>query len=712
MSVTGHITYPETVPAARRAAERLAAAVPELHARLELREEGGRRQFRISREDDTLVFAANRAAGLLAAVGYWLNRRATGHEESYPIVRISPFPERLIMEDFPFGCYWSTGFDFDTDRYAENLAELGFTAMECNRFSRTQPMESYHWMYLYTNPSPAMFVWTPWHEGCWSREQIEANARELDRTVEAAVTYGLEPTFTCFLPRPYPKKFFDCNPQLRGPCYDTPLLRLGGHEPEYRINTDSVEGQEFYRAVMRGLLERWPQWKHLFFWHGDLGSGFYPDGEGPTGGRQVNRIIGFHRMLRGELNRLDMQTLVWLNPWKLGPGTAEELIEKLPEGVHLSVKDNSGLETFAGTSPNLLPDATILYGELGETPRRVLELAARAGRKVCLGQYQDFSEDLDPIPAVPHPWRTLCKFKTLQRLNPEYSAVHWGVLSPEIAPVNPNREVIRELNWGGVDKAVELRELLVPAGYRGNARQRIFDAWRKVDAALKLWPQFWGMRLQDSGVRLRLLTAPFAVDRAGWSVEELSDKLSGQIYRIAFQSPGELFMDLRPDEMLEAGELYSDMSEMVLAAAADLRAAAEACADTPEYAMRQADTLTTLGHFWRTYANIFRFHGLRDLSSGKYQEARKARLAEFVADELENLTATIAHLERHPETLVIAGRGRWGQCFGPDYLKEFRTKLRLMSCEADCTRVRGPVKCVQKERIRSGQLVSTRARSH
>ncbi|MBS5530466.1 hypothetical protein KH017_06735 [bacterium] len=682
MSVIGHISYPEDVPAARRAAERLAGDMPQLCARLELQEKGEKRWFEIVREGKLLVFRSNRAAGLLAAVGYLLNRRATGHEESYPVVRVSPFPERLIMEDFPFGCYWSTGFDFDTERYAENLAELGFTAMECNRFSRRQPMEPYHWMYLYTNPSPAMFVWTPWHEGCWSREEIESNACELDRTVASAISCGLEPTFTCFLPRPYPESFFKRHPQLRGECYDSVLLKRGGHEPEYRINTDSAEGKDFYRTVIRGLLERWPQWKHFFFWHGDLGSGFYPDGEGPACLRQAERIAAFHKMLRSELNRRNMQTNVWLNPWKLGADTAEELARILPEGVHFSIKDNPGLETFAGTSSNFLPDATIVFGELGDTPKRVLELASRSGRKVCLGQYQDFSEDLDPIPAVPHPWRTLCKFKTLQRLEPEFSAVHWGVLSPDIAPVNPNREVIRELNWGGVSEAAALRELLVPAAYRGSARQRIFDAWRKVDAALKLWPQFWGMRLQDSGVRLRLLTTPFAVSRRTWSREELKDKLSGQIYRIAFQSPGELFMELTPGEMLESGEIYAGMAELVMSAVADLRKAAGMCSKNEQYAKRQADTLLTLGCFWRTYANIFQFYGLRDLSVAENAGERNLRLCGFVTDELDNLAMTISHLEQHPETLVIAGRGRWGQCFGPDYLKEFKTKQYLMSQEA------------------------------
>ena len=30
------------------------------------------------------------------------------------------------------------------------------------------------------------------------------------------------------------------------------------------------------------------------------------------------RIAAFHKMLRSELNRRNMQTNVWLNPWKLG----------------------------------------------------------------------------------------------------------------------------------------------------------------------------------------------------------------------------------------------------------------------------------------------------------------------------------------------------------------------------------------------------------
>ena len=141
-------------------------------------------------------------------------------------------------------------------------------------------------------------------------------------------------------------------------------------------------------------------------------------------------------------------------------------------------------------------------------------------------------------------------------------------------------------------------------------------------------------------------------------------------------------MELTPGEMLESGEIYAGMAELVMSAVADLRNAAGMCSKNEQYATRQADTLLTLGCFWRTYANIFQFYGLRDLSVAENAGERNLRLCGFVTDELDNLAMTISHLEQHPETLVIAGRGRWGQCFGPDYLKEFKTKQYLMSQEA------------------------------
>src|SRR3989339_941256 len=172
--------------------------------------------FTIYQEEDNLIFSGDCPRTILAGVLYYMHHDKLGHKPEFPISRTSPFANRFVMEDFPFMCYWPTGYDFDLDVYAENLVALGFIAMECNRFSRLQPMKPYHWSYAFTNPSPAFFVWTPWHNGVWKKELIEANARELRTVINTSVKYGLTPTITTFLPRPYPPEFFDKHPTFRG----------------------------------------------------------------------------------------------------------------------------------------------------------------------------------------------------------------------------------------------------------------------------------------------------------------------------------------------------------------------------------------------------------------------------------------------------------------------------------------------------------------
>ena len=74
--------------------------------------------------------------------------------------------------------------------------------------------------------------------------------------------------------------------------------------------------------------------------------------------------------------------------------------------------------------------------------------------------------------------------------------------------------------------------------------------------------------------------------------------------------------------MLESREIYAGIAELVMSAIADLRNTAGMCSKNEQYAKCQADTLLTWGYFWRAYANIFQFYGLRDLSVAKNAEER------------------------------------------------------------------------------------------
>ena len=645
------------------------------------------RFFSIGDESETRIFRGDRPASVLAGVAWYRHHTEAGRCPVLPLVKISPYPHRLIMEDFPFGCYTPTGFEFDLDAYATNLAALGFTGMECNRFSAQQLLEPFHWNYEFTNPSPAYFVHTCHHAGVWTKELIDANRAELKRTIAAAQRNGLEPIFTAFLPRPYPECFFRVHPDWRGQEVHNSYLSAGNHPPEYVLNTDLPQVQEFYRDVFAALLDDFPELRHLFFWHSDLGTGFWGDGQGPAKLTLADRVAGFHQMLQQLIAERARPVDVWLNPWGLARQQLDRLAETLPAGVNFSIKDNPGLRTFWGSAPSECADATIIRGELGEIPLKVIAAAQHTGRRVCLGQYQDFSEDLDPVIGVPHPIMTFRKFKTLERLKPECSALHWGTISPDICPVNLNRDVIREMTWDdSVGVFAELIDRLIPAGLNDSDRDDLLQAWLEIDAALCRWPQHWGLRLQDIGLRLRWLLRPFNVAGRRYTESELAYILDYQIYRIDYQNPFKSFLDVTPAQAWEIGLFYRQM-DVAMYRAEDLfhRLAARVGDSIGTWLNAQLNATITLRCFWQTIGNVFYFYGLRDGRPEAAADWKQAELERTVRREIANTTTTIAHLRHHPETIVIAGHGKWGQCLGPDYLDDFNAKLELM--RRDCHKV-------------------------
>lgn len=644
----------------------------------------GARFFSIRLDGGIMIFNGDRPASVLAGISYYLHHLAAGRKLALPLIKTSPYANRLIMEDFAFDCYVPTGFASDLDRYAENLAALGFTGMECNRFSIRQPMDPFHWNYAFTNPSPSYFVWTPWHEKVWPEELINANRAELTRTVNSAKKHGLEPIFTTFLPRPYPECFYRIYPGWRGPEFYHSYLRDGNHEPEYALNTDLPEVQDFYRTVFTTLLHDFPDFRHLFFWHCDLGANFWGDGQGPEKLKLSRRAAGFHRMLQQVIGINQRDVKVWLNPWGLAREQLDKLAAELPPEVNFSIKDNPGLRTFFGTGAAECGDATIVRGELGEVPLKVFAAAARSQRQVCLGQYQDFSEDLDPIIGIPHPVMTFRKFKTLEQLRPEYSALHWGVISPDACPVNLNQDVIREMSWGDSSKVFpELAVKLIPPAYNDAEKTSIIRAWLEIDSALCRWPQLWGLRIQDIGLRLRWLLRPFNAVHRRYSESELAYILDHQIYRIDYQDPFKSFLDISPAQACEIGLFYEQMNASLLNAENIFEQTLQAVAAAEKsWLDAQLNATRTLRLFWRTIGNVFYFFGVRDGLPDADPAWKAAELKNTVRLEIENTRRTIEHLSQHPETIIIAQRGKWGQCLGPDYLADFTAKLELM--RQDC----------------------------
>lgn len=632
------------------------------------------RTFRIFEQAGDIIFTGDRPRSVLAGALYYLHHLDRGAAEPLPLERTSPYRERLVLEDFPFHCYEPTGFKLDPVRYAENLVALGYTAMECNRLSRREPVGEYFEAYQFTNPSPARFVWTKWHDGVWDRDVISANAAELHACIAIAESFDLEPSFTTFLPRPYPEAFFRLHPHLRGSHFHHEHLKRGGHEGFHRIDTDHMEGVEFYRAVFDGLLAGNAGLRHFFFWHADLGTGFWRDGEGPLARSEADRIIEFHEMLEEVLLGHGSPAQVWVNPWAMKEECLPGINARLPARVGYAVKDNTGAGHFFGTTPARLPDLTIISATVGGLFHKVEKLAAEKGRRVCLCQYQDFSEDLDPVLGVPHALLTFRKFQSLNETAPGCSATNWGVIPPERNRCTVNQDVIREMVWraGEMRCIEELLPRLIPGGE--GFRREIAAAWRKADLALCAWPQYWGLRLQDGGLRYRWLVKPLLLPCDVVESHEREYYLARQGYRIDSPTPFKDFLDLELSQAAEIAGWYAEMVELLGGAIAGIeRAGRSASRVEAAWAERQLPPLRWCRRFFLTYQHVFAFHAL-PAGGGKTPE-HDAILGAEIANTREILAALgTAELD----SLVIARRGAWSQCFGPDIAKDFGAKLELL----------------------------------
>ncbi|WP_145928769.1 hypothetical protein OH491_18060 [Termitidicoccus mucosus] len=637
------------------------------------------RTFALVEEGGRLYITGDRPRTVLAGALYWLHHTARGTAPALPFTRTSPYRERLILEDFPFHCYAPTGFDFDPRAYAENLVALGYTSMECNRFSRREPLQPYWGNYLFTNPSVAPFVWTKWHEGVWQRDIVEANAAELRACVEVALEYDLDPSVTSFLPRPYPDVFFEVHPHLKGFYSRNPFLERGNHPGKYCVNTDHPDGLAFYNSVYAELLKANPEIRHFFFWHSDLGTRFWGDGEGPSKRTRAELVIEFHHEFQGVLDRAGVQAQVWINPWHMDDVPMEKLNSGLPPSVGYAVKETAGIYHYCGTTRIRLKDLNVICADIGEVPREIQSLAKKSGRPVCIGQYLDFSEDLDPIMGAPHPLMTFRKFLTLNACAHETSSTNWGILSPDVAKCRVNQDVIREMSWGaGASCIPELLPVLMPAGLGEDARGLVHDAWRKVDLALQAWPQFWGLRFEDSGLRLRWLVKPFLLECTPVPEEKKNYYLDHQLYRIDSPAPFQDFMDVTPAQAGEVSRCYSDMIEL-LARAEELfgLAAERAGAECREWIAVQIPPTRWMRLFFTTYKNLFAFHCLpeRDILTARHQQ--------HIREEIKNVDEILAHLDEARDCLVVASLGKWGQCFGPDVGEDFRKKRELLAWTLD-----------------------------
>jgi hypothetical protein len=190
-----------------------------------------------------------------------------------------------------------------------------------------------------------------------------------------------------------------------------------------------------------------------------------------------------------------------------------------------------------------------------------------------------------------------------------------------------------------------------------------------------MWPQFWGLRLQDNGLRFRWLVKPLLLSPGDLTDDQKSYYLDAQIYRMDSPDPYNDFTPINPGQAVEISAIYGEM--ITLFQSAETRMAALAAATKGEgistWIEEQIVPVKWLRLFFATFGNQFSFHAIAEKNT--LTPAHRA----IIADEIRNTTETLRHLAEHPRSLIIATRGKWGQCFGPDVASDFGRKLMLLN---------------------------------
>ena len=208
------------------------------------------------------------------------------------------------------------------------------------------------------------------------------------------------------------------------------------------------------------------------------------------------------------------------------------------------------------------------------------------------------------------------------------------------------------------------------------AEKKLFaEAIAEIDDAVRLWPQYWGLRFEDLGLRLGWFLRPFGINMS----EETQNPrwlLERQIYDIPYTEPYKAFMDITPAQSAEIGEYYNRMADMIASAIDKFARIATNDGVASEFVKRQSIPARTLLGFVRTFGNMFSFYGYKN-SNAYSEDFKNAAMAECVRKEIANIGDLIAVLLECPQALITADKA-WGQCVGRDTVEKLTWKRNVM----------------------------------
>lgn len=435
--------------------------------------------------DGGLVFAGREPRNVCRAALGWIAHP----DREIDRVSVYSLEERFTMWDNSMNQMYRFSRGFDRRRHFREIARLGFTGIEINRYvdggyhvrHRKFSDDSYAWYMSYA-PALDAFVSSSLTKDFYSAAELKANLRDLREAAQLAREYGLKPGFVCYEPRGVNEAIFDRHPDLRGSRIDHPGRSL---QPRYALDIAHPRVLAHYTELVTQLLQEVPELRYFNFWTQDSGSGlpfasklyFGPNGSYLARTKTMGELAGgFTKTIMDAGRRINPAFEVIMHiGWEYNDNERRMITAAMPPGGTFS-------HPLGGTL-------------LEQKARGHFELYMGDDRQAGIEPYASVimfaGHDPEPIIGVPSPRLVLEKFQLMRELNVRRLLAAEGVLSPPQSPYNVNQELFAELIRGNVpDLAAFLRHLATRWCHQDPiATEVLLEAWTLVEEALTAWPR-------------------------------------------------------------------------------------------------------------------------------------------------------------------------------------------------------------------------------
>jgi hypothetical protein len=423
------------------------------------------------------------------------------------------FDDRFTMWDNSMNQMHRFSMGFDRNRHIREIARLGHTGIEINRYAdpggyhvmhRKFPLDQYPWYMSYA-PALDAFVESSLTKGIYLPEELEANMADLHEAAEVSRKFGLKPGFVTYEPRGVADEIFDRYPELRGSRIDHPGRGL---QPRYNMDIANPRVLDHYAEMLTNLMKVVPDLRYFVYWTGDSGSGLPfardlyagPNGSYLAKSKKLEEMnADFSRTLLEAGHKINPEFEVIMHiGGEYGPDERKRITAALPKGVTLSHPIGGSL--FRGKGAGDIETYALDDRAVGIEPYATVTVSA--------------GFDAEPIMAVPTPTLLSKKFSHLQRLNLRHIFTEGGTFSPPQCPFDINQELYAEFIR---EEAVDLDKFLLQTatywcGSDIPSANLLVKAWKIGDEAIESWRNFSWYTAGAAQTQGRWITRPLVPD--------------------------------------------------------------------------------------------------------------------------------------------------------------------------------------------------------